>query len=116
MLFLIVFLLLVLIIPFTLIKVVKQSEVYVIERFGKFHKIADAGLTIIIPFFEEYLIIFYEPAQATNMQMCNMACYTSLYFKLHTDTELPIGNDFIFSIGYLLLSISTNNCVNRQMK
>ena len=34
------------------IKVVKQSEVYIIERLGKFHKIADAGLTIIIPFFD----------------------------------------------------------------
>jgi len=34
------------------IKVVKQSEVYIIERLGKFHKAADAGLTIIIPFID----------------------------------------------------------------
>ena len=40
------------IIAFKTIKIVKQSEVYVIERLGKFHKIADAGLTIIIPFFD----------------------------------------------------------------
>ena len=32
------------------IKVVKQSEVYIIERLGKFHKVADASLTVIIPF------------------------------------------------------------------
>jgi len=32
------------------VKIVRQSEVYIIERLGKFHKIADAGLTIIIPF------------------------------------------------------------------
>lgn len=32
------------------IKIVRQAEVYIIERLGKFHKIADAGLTIIIPF------------------------------------------------------------------
>ena len=32
------------------IKIVKQAEVYIIERLGKFHKVADAGLTIIIPF------------------------------------------------------------------
>lgn len=50
--FLIVFLVLVLIIAFKSIKVVRQSEVYIIERLGKFHKIADAGLTIIIPFFD----------------------------------------------------------------
>ena len=34
------------------IKIVRQSEVYIIERLGKFHKIADAGLTIIIPFID----------------------------------------------------------------
>ncbi len=49
-LFLIAFLAIVIIIAFKSIKVVKQSEVYIIERLGKFHKIADAGLTIIIPF------------------------------------------------------------------
>lgn len=50
--FFIVLLVLVLIIAFKTIKVVKQSEVYIIERLGKFHKVADAGLTIIIPFFD----------------------------------------------------------------
>ena len=41
------------VIAFKSIKIVKQSEVYVIERLGKFHKIADAGLTIIIPFMDQ---------------------------------------------------------------
>ena len=50
--FLIVLLVLVLIIAFKSIKIVKQSEVYIIERLGKFYKVADAGLTIIIPFFD----------------------------------------------------------------
>lgn len=49
---LIVLLVIILIIAFKTIKVVKQSEVYIIERLGKFHKIADAGLTIIIPFID----------------------------------------------------------------
>ena len=40
----------VLIIAVFSIKVVRQAEVYVIERFGKFHKVADAGLNIILPF------------------------------------------------------------------
>ena len=40
------------VIAYKTLKIVKQSEVYVIERLGKFHKIADAGLTIIIPFFD----------------------------------------------------------------
>ena len=50
--FLLVLLIIVLIIAFKSIKVVRQAEVYIIERLGKFHKIADAGLTIIIPFFD----------------------------------------------------------------
>ena len=50
--FLIALLVIIVIIAIKSIKVVRQSEVYIIERLGKFHKIADAGLTIIIPFFD----------------------------------------------------------------
>ncbi len=48
--FLIIILLIIIVIAVKSIKVVRQAEVYIIERLGKFHKIADAGLTIIIPF------------------------------------------------------------------
>ncbi len=41
------------IIAYKTIKVVRQSEVYIIERLGRFHKVADAGLTIIIPFLDK---------------------------------------------------------------
>ena len=34
------------------IKIVRQSEVYIIERLGRFHKVASAGLTIIVPFID----------------------------------------------------------------
>ena len=50
--FLLVLLVIVLVIAIMSIKIVKQSEVYIIERLGKFYKIADAGLTIILPFFD----------------------------------------------------------------
>ena len=50
--FLIILLIIVLVIAFKSIKVVKLAEVYIIERLGKFHKVADAGLTIIVPFLE----------------------------------------------------------------
>ena len=50
MVFLIILLIIIAIIAFKSIKVVRQSEVYIIERLGKFHKVADAGLTIIVPF------------------------------------------------------------------
>ena len=53
MAFLIVLLVIILVIAFQSIKIVKQSEVYIIERLGKYHKIADAGLTIIVPFIDQ---------------------------------------------------------------
>lgn len=50
--FLLFLLVLIIVIAFLSIKIVKQSEVYIIERLGKFYKVADAGLTIIVPFFD----------------------------------------------------------------
>ncbi len=50
--FLLVILAIILVIAFMSIKIVKQAEVYIIERLGKFYKVADAGLTIILPFFD----------------------------------------------------------------
>ena len=52
MIYLIIILVVLLVIAFKSIKVVRESEVYIIERLGKFHKVADAGLTIIIPFID----------------------------------------------------------------
>ena len=50
--FLLVLFAIIVVIAFKSIKIVKQAEVYIIERLGKFHKVADAGLTIIVPFFD----------------------------------------------------------------
>ncbi len=50
------------------IKVVKQSEVYIIERLGKFHKAADAGLTIIIPFIDTVRSIVSLKQQTMDVQ------------------------------------------------
>ena len=38
------------VVAFNTIKIVRQSEVFIIERLGRFHKVSEAGLTIIIPF------------------------------------------------------------------
>ena len=51
--FLLFLLVIIALIAFKTIKIVKQSEVFIIERLGKFHNIADAGLTIIIPFMDQ---------------------------------------------------------------
>ena len=52
MVFLIVLLVIIAIIAFKSIKVVNQSEVYIIERLGKYYKTAEAGLTLILPFID----------------------------------------------------------------
>ena len=52
MLFLIIIAIILIVCVAMSVKIVRQSEVYIIERLGKFHKIADAGLTIIIPFID----------------------------------------------------------------
>lgn len=50
--FLLVLFIILVILAVKTIKVVRQSEVYIIERLGKFHKVAEAGLTIIVPFMD----------------------------------------------------------------
>ncbi len=51
--FLLVLFVIICVVAYKTIKIVKQSEVYIIERLGRFHKVADAGLTIIIPFLDQ---------------------------------------------------------------
>ena len=50
--FFLVLLAIIIIIAFKSIKIVNQSEVYIIERLGKYYKTADAGLTLILPFID----------------------------------------------------------------
>lgn len=52
MVFLIILLVIIAIIAFKSIKVVNQSEVYIIERLGRYYKTAEAGLTLILPFID----------------------------------------------------------------
>ena len=41
------------------IKIVPQSSVLLIERFGRFHRIAASGLNIIVPFFESARAVYW---------------------------------------------------------
>ena len=51
--FILVLLILIIFIASQTIKIVRQSEVYIIERLGRFHKVAEAGLTVIVPFIDK---------------------------------------------------------------
>ena len=50
--FFIILILFVVVVAAASIKVVRQSEVRIIERFGKYHKTAEAGLNFIVPFID----------------------------------------------------------------
>ena len=67
--FLLVLLVIILVIAFKSIKIVKQAEVYVIERLGKFSKVADAGLTIIVPFFDHVRSVVSLKLQKIMLQL-----------------------------------------------
>ncbi len=43
-----------LVIAWKTIKIVPQSTVLLIERFGKFHRIAQSGMNIIVPFLNRH--------------------------------------------------------------
>jgi regulator of protease activity HflC (stomatin/prohibitin superfamily) len=42
------------------IKIVPQSSVLLIERFGRFHRVAASGLNIIVPFFESARAVYWS--------------------------------------------------------
>ena len=44
------------------IKVVPQSKVFIVERFGKYHKTLNAGLSIIVPYLDkvEHKVLILE--------------------------------------------------------
>ena len=85
--FLIVLLVIILIIAFKSIKVVRQSEVYIIERLGKFHKVADAGLTIIIPFFDHVRSVVSLKQQTMDVPPQGVITKDNVTITIDTETE-----------------------------
>ena len=65
--FLIVLFIIIVFIAFKTIKIVRQSEVYIIERLGRFHKVAEAGLTIIVPFIDRVRSVFSLKQQTMDI-------------------------------------------------
>lgn len=48
-----------LVVAFKTIKIVPQSSVLLIERLGRFHRLAQSGLNIIVPFFETPRAVYW---------------------------------------------------------
>ena len=82
--FLVIFFGILIFLAYNSIKVVNQSEVYVIERLGKFHKIADAGLTFIIPFVDRIRFIVSLKQQTLDVQPQEVITKDNVTFKINT--------------------------------
>lgn len=82
--FLIIFLVLILVILFNSIKIVREAEVYIIERLGKFHKIADAGLTIIIPFVDKVRSVVSLKEQTMDIPPQGVITQDNVTIKIDT--------------------------------
>ena len=112
--FLIFLLVVIAIIAFKTIKIVKQAEVYVIERLGKFHKIADAGLTIIIPFMDQVRSVVslkqqtmdVPPQGVITQDNVTITIDTVVFYKI-TDPAKAIYEIHSLKEGIRHLAIST---------
>lgn len=72
LIFLILVLIALLFLLYNSITIVKETEVYIVERLGKFYKAADAGLTIIIPFIDKIRCIVSLKEQTLGISVQNI--------------------------------------------
>lgn len=82
--FLIILLVALLVILFNSIKIVREAEVYIIERLGKFHKVADAGLTIIIPFVDKVRSVVSLKEQTMDIPPQGVITQDNVTIKIDT--------------------------------
>lgn len=72
------------------IKIVHQSEVAIVERLGKFYKIADSGLNIIIPILDKIVkvvdlktqVLDSQPQPVITKDNVTMSIDTVLYYQI----------------------------------
>lgn len=80
----------------TCVKVVRQSTAVIIERLGKFHKVLDTGIHIIMPFFDRQVgdplnmkerIADFKPQPVITKDNVTMQIDTVVYYQI-TDAKL----------------------------
>ena len=79
-----------LVVLFKTVKIVPQKQVMIIERLGKFHKSAEAGLNIIVPFFDSVRSVMdlreqitpIEPQPVISRDNVTMAVDAVIYFVI----------------------------------
>ena len=95
--FLIAFALFVAFVVLKTIKIVPQKQVMVIERLGRYHKAAGAGLNIIVPFMDSVRAVLdmreqitpIEPQPVISRDNVTMAVDAVIYFSLYGKKSCP---------------------------
>ena len=109
-----VLIVIILIIAFKSIKVVNQSEVYIIERLGKYYKTADAGLTLIVPFIDRVssvvllkeLTMDIPPQGVITKDNVTISIDTVVFYQI-TDPEKSVYEIANLKKGIEYLAITT---------
>lgn len=94
----------------TLVKFVPQQTAYVVERMGKFHKILEPGIAMLIPFLDK--ITYVQSLKENAIEIPSQNAITSdnvsleldgiLYVKVHDPYKASYGvEDFKFAISQL---------------
>ncbi|CCQ94806.1 SPFH/Band 7/PHB domain protein [[Clostridium] ultunense Esp] len=91
----------VIIILFRSVRIVRQAEVYVVERLGKFHRLMDSGIHLVIPFIDRIAsikdlrerVVDFPPQSMITKDNVSIQIDTVVYYQI-TD---PIRNQYEIS-------------------
>ncbi|NLB52524.1 MAG: SPFH/Band 7/PHB domain protein [Syntrophomonadaceae bacterium] len=80
----------VIIVAFSSIKIIRQATVGVVERLGKFHKIAEQGINVIIPFIDSFRMVIdlreqvvdFPPQPVITKDNVTMMIDTVVYYQV----------------------------------
>jgi len=80
----------VIIVAFSSIRIIKQSTVGVVERLGKYHKTAEKGINVIIPFIDHFRaivdlreqVVSFAPQPVITKDNVTMMIDTVIYYQV----------------------------------
>lgn len=95
---LLVIALLVIVILVRSVRIVRQAQVYVIERLGKFHRLMESGIHIVVPFIDRIvsikdlreMVVDFPPQSMITKDNVSIQIDTVVYFQI-TD---PVRNQY----------------------
>jgi regulator of protease activity HflC (stomatin/prohibitin superfamily) len=112
---------LLLIIIFTGFRVVRPYEKGLVERFGKYNRLADAGLNFLIPLGIEkmYLVnltekmVNSEPNELITLDKLNVMVDSQVYYKVRNDEQSIKDSQYnVFSYEYQIVNLARTTLRN----